>query len=150
MGRLSRTVAPYIYVLMRVVVGLLFACHGAQKLFGFFGGVGDEPGATVQLISLMGLAGVIELVGGLMIAVGLLTRLAAFIASGQMAAAYFMAHAARSPWPIENGGELAVVYCFVFLYIAARGTVKRGLTGTRETSSLTPMERAEEASTRVS
>jgi putative oxidoreductase len=149
MGRLSGTVAPYIYGLMRIIVGLLFACQGAQKLFGFFGGVGEEPGATVQLISLMGLAGVIELVGGLLIAIGLLTRLAAFIASGQMAAAYFMAHAPRGTWPIENGGELSVVYCFLFLYIAARGTGKLGLSSSRDASNSTPMERAEPSSTRI-
>jgi putative oxidoreductase len=135
---------------MRIVVGLLFACHGAQKLFGFFGGVGEQPGTTVPLISLMGLAGVIELVGGLLIAIGLLTRLAAFIASGLMAAAYVMGHAPRGPWPIENDGELAVVYCFVFLYIAAKGTVRLGLNDARDPSTFTPMEGAEQASTRVS
>jgi putative oxidoreductase len=69
----------------------------------------------------MGLAGVIELVGGLLIAIGWLTRTSAFIASGQMAAAYFMAHAPRGFWPLQNGGELVVIYCFVFLYITAQG-----------------------------
>jgi putative oxidoreductase len=141
MERLAGTIAPYIYGVMRIVVGLLFACHGAQKLFGFFGGIGEEPGSAAPLISLVGLAGVIELVGGLLIAIGLLTSLAAFIASGQMAAAYFMAHAPRGVWPIENGGELAVLYCFVFLYIAARGTGRLGLSSSRHTSNLTPMER---------
>jgi putative oxidoreductase len=100
---------------MRIVVGLLFACHGAQKLFGVLGG------KQVPLASLFGLAGVIELVGGVMIAVGLMTGFAAFIASGEMAYAYFTAHAPRGLWPIQNGGELAVLYCFVFLYIASRG-----------------------------
>jgi putative oxidoreductase len=150
MRRLSETIAPYIYGVMRIVVGLLFACHGAQKLFGFFGGVGEQPGATVPLISLMGVAGGIELVGGLLIAIGLLTCLAAFIASGQMAVAYFMSHAPKGSWPIENGGELTVLYCFVFLYIAARGTVKLGLSDSREPSNFAPMERAEQAATRVS
>ncbi len=114
--RFARGASRYAYTLMRIVVGLAFAQHGAQKLFGVLGG-----GGSVEMLSLMGLAGAIELVGGLLVAVGLLTRLAAFICSGQMAAAYFMAHAGRSFWPIENGGELAVLFCFVFLYIASRG-----------------------------
>jgi putative oxidoreductase len=115
MERILGRFAPQFYALMRIVAGLLFACHGAQKLFGVLGG------NQVPIASMLGLAGVIELVGGLMIAVGLLTGYAAFIASGEMAAAYFMAHAPRGPWPITNGGELAVLYCFVFLYIAAHG-----------------------------
>jgi putative oxidoreductase len=118
---IERTVskyAPYLYVLLRIVAGLLFACHGAQKLFGAFGGVG---GHTVPLFSLMGLAGCIELVGGLLIALGLLTRVAAFVASGEMACAYFLQHFPRGFWPIQNGGELAVLNCFLFLYIAANG-----------------------------
>ena len=113
--------APQLYALLRIVAGLLFACHGAQKLFGVLGGFGGQPGTVVPLYSLMGLAGVIELVGGLCIAVGLLTGYAAFIASGEMAMAYFTAHAPRSFWPLENKGELAVLYCFLFLYMAARG-----------------------------
>jgi putative oxidoreductase len=113
--------APHLYALLRIVAGLLFACHGAQKLFGLFGGVGGTPGGTVPLLSLMGLAGVIELVAGLLIALGLLTSFAAFIASGQMAFAYFMQHFPRGFWPIQNDGELAVLYCFLFLYMAAHG-----------------------------
>lgn len=104
-----------VYSLMRFVAGLLLACHGAQKLFGAFGGkvmTGDP---------LMLVAGIIEFFGGLLIAVGLLTRVAAFLASGLMAVGYFMAHAPRGFWPILNEGELAVVYCFVFLFIAAYG-----------------------------
>ena len=120
--RVRSTCEPYLYVVLRVIAGLLFACHGAQKLFGVFGGVGAPPGATAPLFSLMGLAGIIELVGGLLIAFGILTSLAAFIASGQMAAAYFLAHFPRGFWPIQNGGELAVLNCFLFLYIAAHGT----------------------------
>ena len=117
---LFRRGSRYVYALMRIVVGLAFAQHGAQKLFGFFGGM-DGSGASVEMLSLMGAAGVIELGGGLLVAVGILTRLAAFLCSGQMAAAYFMAHAGRGFWPIENDGELAVLFCFVFLYIACRG-----------------------------
>ena len=119
-GGFSRGGSGYVYALMRIVVGLAFAQHGAQKLLGLLGGT-DGAGATVEMLSLMGVAGVIELVGGLLVAVGLLTRLAAFLASGLMAAAYFMAHAGRGFWPIENGGELAVLFCFVFLYIAFQG-----------------------------
>ena len=121
MRGMMETFTPYLYALMRMIVGALFACHGAQKLFGVLGGVGEEPGATVALFSLMGLAGVIEFAGGLLIATGCLTRISAFIASGQMAAAYFMAHAPRGFWPLQNGGEVVVIYCFVFLYIAAQG-----------------------------
>jgi putative oxidoreductase len=78
-------------------------------------------GRQVELLSLYGLAGVIELVGGVLIMIGLLTSVAAFIASGEMAYAYFTAHVPRGTWPIQNGGELAALYAFVFLYIAARG-----------------------------
>ncbi|QJX45835.1 DoxX family protein [Hymenobacter taeanensis] len=109
--------ASYAYALLRIVVGLLFAMHGSQKLLGFPGGDGN----TVEIASLMGVAGIIELVGGLLILVGFLTRPAAFLASGMMAVAYFMAHAPQHALPIVNKGELAVVFCFVFLYIAAQG-----------------------------
>jgi putative oxidoreductase len=107
--------SSFFYALMRIVSGILFACHGAQKLFGVLGG-------TKQTEPMMMAAGVIEFVGGIMIAVGLLTGYAAFIASGQMAVAYFMRHASGGFWPIVNKGELAVLYCFVFLYIASRGS----------------------------
>jgi putative oxidoreductase len=116
MERLLGRFAPESYALVRIISGLLFACHGAQKLFGVLGG---KP---VPLMSQMGIAGVIELVGGLMIAAGLLTTYVAFIACGEMAWAYFQAHAPRDVWPIRNGGELAVLYCFLFLYVAARGS----------------------------
>lgn len=110
----------YVYALMRIVVGLAFAQHGAQKLFGLFGGM-DGSGASVEMFSLMGAAGAIELGGGLLVAVGLLTRVAAFLCSGLMAAAYLIEHAGQGSWPIENQGELAVLFCVVFLYIAFRG-----------------------------
>jgi len=119
MERAVSKYAPYLYVLLRVVAGLLFACHGAQKLFGVFGGMGGQPGTSMPLFSLMGFAGCIELIGGLLIALGVLTSFAAFIASGEMAFAYFTQHFPRGFWPIQNGGELAVLYCFLFLYIAA-------------------------------
>lgn len=108
--------APYAFALLRIVVGVLFAMHGSQKLFGV---PGTKP--PVELASLMGVAGIIEFAGGLLIALGLLTRFAAFIASGTMAVAYFMAHASNGLLPILNQGEPAVVYCFVFLYIWAHG-----------------------------
>jgi putative oxidoreductase len=103
------------YALLRVIAGLMFAVHGAQKLFGFLGGRQPEVG------SLAWVGGVIELVGGLLIAIGLFASWAAFIASGEMAVAYFMVHFKDGFWPILNKGELAVLYCFVFLYIACRG-----------------------------
>jgi len=107
--------AERLYTLLRVVAGLLFACHGAQKLFGALGGT------AMTSNPMMLVAGIIEFGGGLLIALGFLTSWAAFLASGQMAVAYFMVHAKGGFWPIINKGELAVVYCFLFLYIAARG-----------------------------
>jgi putative oxidoreductase len=115
MERVLGRFSPQFYALMRIAAGLLFACHGAQKLFGLFGG------QHVPLASMFGVAGIIEFFGGLMIAIGFLTGTAAFIASGEMAYAFFTAHLPRGPVPIRNGGELAVLYCFVFLYIASRG-----------------------------
>ena len=112
-----RRFEPQAYALMRIVVGFLFLFHGLQKLFGLFGG------QQVPLTSFPGgLAGIIELVGGGLVMIGLLTPLAAFICSGEMAYAYFTVHQPRGTWPIQNGGELAALYCFVFLYIATRGT----------------------------
>ncbi|HUK34967.1 MAG TPA: DoxX family protein [Vicinamibacterales bacterium] len=105
-----------VYAAMRLVAGGLFACDGVQKLFGVLGAHGRAP--TPLLLA----AGAIELGGGAMIAAGLAARYAAFVASGEMAVAYFMAHAPRSFWPAVNKGELAVLYCFVFLYIASRGS----------------------------
>jgi putative oxidoreductase len=104
------------YALVRFVAGALFACHGAQKLLGVLGG------HRVTGNALMTAAGAVELVGGLLIAFGLFASWAAFLASGEMAYAYFTVHAPKGPWPIQNGGELAVLYCFLFLYVAARGS----------------------------
>jgi len=106
----------FLYALMRFFAGALFACHGAQKLFGVLGG--QVMTSNPKMLT----AGVIEFVGGILIAVGFQAGFAAFIASGEMAYAYFSAHAPNSFWPILNKGELAVVYCFVFLYIASRGS----------------------------
>ena len=105
----------FFYALLRIVAGFLFACHGAQKLFGVLGG--QKQTATLMIV-----AGVIEFFGGVLIAVGLLAGYAAFIASGQMAAAFFIQHYPKAFWPILNGGEPAVLYCFLFLYIASVGS----------------------------
>ena len=115
MKRLLASHREGIYTLLRVVAGVMFTTHGTQKLFGAFGGV------PVQAGSLAGIAGIIELDAGPLIAIGLLTLPLGFLARGEMAVDFFVAHAPKGPWPIENGGELAVIYSFVFLYVAARG-----------------------------
>ena len=109
----------------RAVFGLLFACHGAMKLFGAFGGhvMIHNP----RMLA----AGVIEFVGGLLVAAGLWSRPAAFIMSGEMAVAYFWVHLPQGFWPIQNKGELAVLYCFFFLYISLRGAGRLSLDGKR-------------------
>lgn len=117
MERFLGKYSPYLYALLRIVAGAMFAMHGTQKLFGW---PGNKP--TVPIASLMGAAGIIELVCGVLIAIGLLTGFAAFIASGEMAVAYFKQHAPMDTWPILNQGELAVLYCFLFLYMASRGS----------------------------
>jgi putative oxidoreductase len=104
------------YALMRIVVGFLFLWHGAQKLFGFPSAMPGEIPAFITFV-----AGPIELIGGALVMIGLFTRWAAFLASGQMAAAYWMAHGTKALLPIQNKGELAVLYCFVFLFISTQG-----------------------------
>jgi len=106
--------------LLRIVAGFLFFCHGAQKMLGWFADTGTPP-MHPAFPSIVWFSGVIELVGGAMIALGILTRFAAFIASGEMAVAYFMAHFPHGWVPLQNHGELAVLYCFVFLFFAAHG-----------------------------
>lgn len=103
--------------ILRIVSAFLFMAHGAQKLFG----VPGPDKAPVELFSLMGMAGGLEFFGGLLVLLGLFTRPAAFLLSGQMAVAYFMVHAPRGFWPILNQGELAALYSFIFLYLAAAG-----------------------------
>lgn len=117
LGRFSEV----FYAVLRIVAGFLFACHGAQKLFGVLGGQPQLSNPTMLA------AGIIEFGGGVLIALGLWASWAAFVASGQMAVAYFMAHAPNGFWPILNHGELAVLYCFLFLYIASRGSGRYGL-----------------------
>ena len=113
--RLLRRYSDIAYVAMRVVVAFLYWSHGMQKAFGAFGG------HQMPLASRLGVAGIIELVLGPLIGLGLATSWAAFIASGELAVAFFTAHFPRGGLPIQNGGELAASYCFVFLYIATRG-----------------------------
>lgn len=104
-----------IFTALRIVAGFMFSLHGAQKLFGFLGQKAEAGNM------LMMTAGVIEFFGGLLIAVGLLTTFVAFLASGQMAVAYFKSHAPSSFWPTVNHGELAALYCFLWLFVAAHG-----------------------------
>ena len=122
MTRFLGRYSEHIYALLRIVAGWCFLLHGSQKLFGW---PGDRP-PIENLVSRMGLAGIIELVGGILILLGLFASVAAFISSGEMAVAYWMAHAAEgSPFfPLMNGGEPAVLFCFIFLYIAAKGAGK--------------------------
>ena len=103
------------YAAMRIVVGFLYLWHGSQKMFGFPGGVQEMPEA------LRWTAGPLELLCGLLVMIGLQTRWAAFLASGTMAVAYWVAHGMQAVLPVQNGGELAALYCFVFLFISARG-----------------------------
>ncbi len=117
LGRYS----TYIYAILRIVSGFLFMWHGAQKLLDYPPSGGPPSGDGLS--PLMAVAGTIELVGGVMIMIGLFTGFAAFLASGLMAVAYFMAHFSMQAFlPVVNKGELAVVYCFLFLYIASRGS----------------------------
>lgn len=112
---------PYVgetYALLRIVTGLLFLWHGASKLFGFPTPPPDAPAFVIYV------GGGIELVGGVLVMIGLFTSWAAFLCSGFMAAAYWMAHGTQALFPIVNKGELAILYCFVFLFIAANGSGK--------------------------
>ena len=123
MEKLLSPLKPTIYALLRIVAGLVFAQHGAQKLFGVLGG------QQMEIMTQMGLAGVIELFGGLAIAVGTFTSPIALLASGEMAWAYFQVHAPRGWWPIQNGGEMAVLCCWIFLFVAASGPGKWSMDG---------------------
>jgi putative oxidoreductase len=119
MSSLNRFADP-VYCIVRLVIGLAYACHGGQKLFGY-------PGGGHGVDGLAFIAGIIELVCGLLVALGFLTRVAAFLASGEMAVAYFMFYVGTVPtfeaqfFPIMNGGELALVYCWVFFFVIFRG-----------------------------
>lgn len=116
----SSWLRPYAQSLLRMAAGFTFTLHGLQLLFGFFGGV-DGKGATAHFISWLWAAGFLEALGGPLIVLGLFTAPVAFVLSGEMAVAYFWVHFPQGFWPIQNGGELAVLYCFVFLYLWAAG-----------------------------
>jgi len=115
MIRTSSGLSESAYSALRIVAGLLFLCHGLQKLFGWFGG------HRVELASQLGAAGVIETIAGVLIAGGLFASVAAVVASLEMIAAYVLAHAPRGGAPIQNGGELPLLYCFLFAFVATRG-----------------------------
>ncbi len=114
---------PWALAGLRIIMGLAFLPHGTMKLFGFPGG--NHP--NVPLLSLVGIAGIIEVAAGVLLVVGFQTRLIAFIASGEMAFAYFLRHAPKGFWPDNNGGEPAVLFCFVFLYLVFAGAGKLAL-----------------------
>ena len=111
---------PVVRSLLRIVAAFLFSLHGLQKLFGFFGGMGGK-GAVAAFPSLPWWAAVLEVGGGLLLLLGLFSRPVAFVLSGEMAVAYFKFHSPRGFWPISNGGELAVLYCFILLYLCFAG-----------------------------
>jgi putative oxidoreductase len=110
--------APYALSVLRIITGFLFLQHGSQKLFGF---PSAPPGGQPPLASLYGVAGLFEFIGGILIMIGLLTRPVAFLLSGQMAVAYFTAHAPQGFWPSKNQGEASVFFCFAFLYFVFAG-----------------------------
>lgn len=112
--------SSYVLSLLRIIAGFTFWCHGAQKLLGLFGGLGGH-GAKAPFLSLPWYASILEFFGGLLIILGLFTRPVAFILCGEMAVTYFMVHFRRAFWPLQNGGEPAVLYCFIFLYFLAAG-----------------------------
>ena len=112
-----RHVAGFTHSLLRIVAGLLFICPGGMKLFGWFGGM--PPG--VPMTPLLHAAGIIEVFGGALILVGLFTRPVAFLASGEMAFAYFIGHFPSGFWPIQNHGEAAVLFCFIYLFLWGNG-----------------------------
>jgi len=130
MGHFMTRYEAQAYALLRMVTGFLFLWHGTQKVLGFPGEV--SAGAPAFIIYI---AGPIELFGGILILVGLLTRWVAFLCSGLMAFAYWLAHGTNAFLPLLNGGELAVVYCFLFLFISARGAGIWSIDAVRKKSS---------------
>jgi len=122
------TAQPYALGLFRIVVGLLFACHGAASLFGVLGGAAGADGGTVQTGAWpFWYAAVIQFVGGILVLLGLATRVAAFVASGSMAYAYFKMHQPHALWPMENGGEAAAMFCWTLLLLVFTGSGAFGL-----------------------
>ena len=112
---------PITYLLLRVVAGLLLLQSGGLILFGWFGGMPGHAASPPPLMSQTGIGGVLEFFGGLAVMLGLLTQPVAFILSGEMAVAYWQFHAPQGRWPVQNQGMPAVLFCFIFLYMAARG-----------------------------
>ena len=119
---------PQLLALLRIVAALLFMEHGLAKLLHF---PVPQPGVPDPLPTILVAAAVIEIVGGTLVTLGLFTRAAAFIMSGEIAIGYFMAHFPKSFWPIVNQGEAAILYCFIFLYIAAAGPGAWSIDGAR-------------------
>ncbi len=119
-GRITSKTGEWALTLLRIITGFLFIPHGAQKLFGWLGGMGGG-GQTAPFLGLIWVAGGLEFFGGLAILLGVFTRPIAFVLSGFMAVAYFMGHAPKGFWPLLNQGELAALYCFVFLFLSAAG-----------------------------
>jgi putative oxidoreductase len=107
---------PHLLAVLRIVTALLFLSHGMSKMFGF-----PDAGTSAPLLSLLGLAAILEIVGGILLVIGLFTRPVAFVLAGEMAVAYFMAHAPRGFFPLVNHGESAVLFCFIFLYLVMAG-----------------------------
>ena len=127
---------PQLLAILRIVVGLLFLEHGFSKFFGF-----PVPFPVQPLPPLLVAAGVIECLAGALVTLGLFTRLAPFIASGEMAVAYFTQHFPTSPWPLANMGEGAILFCFIFLYIAAAGPGAWSIDGARFRRRMATVER---------
>ena len=134
LAKLAAAWSPRILGLLRIVTGLLFMEHGAQKLLGFPPSDHGSP----ELVSLLGVAGILELVGGFFVLIGLFTRPIAFLLSGEMAVAYWMAHAPKSMFPAINGGDAAILFCFVFLYLAVVGPGAFSVDGGTEAPSPAP------------
>jgi putative oxidoreductase len=125
--------APIFLSVLRIVVGLVFLEHGTQKLLGF-----PASDSMPGMLTLSWFAGVLELVGGALILIGLCTRPVAFILSGQMAFAYWMAHAPKSPFPVLNGGDAAILFCFVFLYLVFAGAGPLSVDAMRRSTTRLP------------
>ena len=129
MDRLN-SYSPLMLGVLRIMAGLLFLAHGTQKFLSFPGG--EYAGAGWAFANPGAYAGVVELVTGVLIAIGLFTRPAAFLASGTMAAAYFIGHASQGFWPVNNGGDAAILFCFVFLYLVFAGPGSLSIDGARK------------------
>jgi putative oxidoreductase len=118
---MAEALARAAHALLRIGAALLFLQHGLRKMFGLAGGYGGTPGATAPLTSLMGVAGILETLGGVLLVLGLWTRPVAFLVMGEMLTAFLIAHLPRGGWPLQNGGELPLLYALVFAFLAAAG-----------------------------